>query len=381
MASSSTRSSSTQWPPALRFVPGALVAAGLAWDALAPADYWGDPMIAAACVVAGALFSLRHVLLVGAALTVGIIILSVRDGLTGHTAGYLELANTLFAVAIGIGVNRVIARYGHRLAVVRSVAEAAQRAVLPAPPERIGPLVFAACYRAAQTEALIGGDAYAVQQTPHGTRLLIADVRGKGLGAVRAVSVLLGAFREAAEQAPDLGALADRLEHSLQRELADAEEELRLEGFITALLGEITPDAGLLRLLNCGHPAAYLFDGAAVRTLEAGEPGLPLGMGGLGLTRPAADSWPFAPGETLLLLTDGVTEARNGAGTFYDPATRLRDRGPFGRPQQVIDTLVGDVEEWTGGPRDDDMAVLAVTRSAERAHRGGSRATTPGGRP
>ncbi|GAA1267332.1 PP2C family protein-serine/threonine phosphatase [Kitasatospora nipponensis] len=356
---------STQWPWYVRLTPAVLVVAGLVWDALAPADYWGDPMLAAAAVVAGALLSLRYTLLIGAVIIVGVLALTVRDGTLGHVSGYLELANTLFAILIGIGVNRVVARHGKQLDVVRSVAEAAQRAVLPDPPQRIGELAVAACYRAAQTEALIGGDAYAVQRTPYGTRMLIADVRGKGLGAVGSVSVLLGAFREAAEQAADLAELADRLEHAVLREAPDLTEEYRMEGFITALLGEFAPAGDQVRLLNCGHPAAYLLPGdgcGRVRALEPREPGLPLGMSGLGLSRRGPDGWPLAPGDTLLLLTDGVTEARDGAGTFYDPRTRLTGRGPFIRPQDAIDTLIRDVEEWTGGPRDDDMAVLAVTR-------------------
>ncbi|MFI9269649.1 PP2C family protein-serine/threonine phosphatase [Kitasatospora sp. NPDC052896] len=356
---------STQWPRYVRFAPSVLIVAGLVWDALAPKDYWGDPMIAAACVTAGALLSLRHTVAVGTTIVVGILVLTFLDGSLGRPAGYLELGNTLFAALIGVGVNRVVARHGRHLAVMRSVAEAAQRAVLPTPPERIGPLAVAACYRAAQTEALIGGDAYAVQSSPHGTRMLIADVRGKGLGAVSVVSVLLGAFREAAEEAADLAELAGQLEHALVREAAQLEEEVRLEGFITALLGEFAPDSGRLRLLNCGHPPAYLCNGGGIRALAPHEPGLPLGMGAFGLPRPGPDGWPFAVGDTLLLVTDGVTEARNGSGTFYDPEHRLAGRGPFQHPREVIDVLIQDIEYWTGGPRDDDMAVLAVTRGPD----------------
>lgn len=355
---------STQWPRYVRLAPWLLVIGGLVWDSLATADYWGDPMMAAASVLAGALLPLRDTVAVGAAISAGVLVLTSRDGTLGTTAGWLELANTVFAALIGIWVNRVIARHGRRLAVVRSVAEAAQQAVLPAPPDRVGPLAVAACYRAAQTEALIGGDAYAVQETPFGVRLLIADVRGKGLRAVAAVSVLLGAFRENAERATDLPALADALEHSLARESAGSDEEVRTEGFITALLGEVDGLDGGLRLLNCGHPGPYRLpaDGGAVTLLPARDPGLPLGMGGLGVPRSGPDAWPFAPGDTLLLVTDGVTEARDGAGEFYDPAARLTPLGPFDRPQRLIDALVLDVERWTGGPRDDDMAVLAVAR-------------------
>jgi serine phosphatase RsbU (regulator of sigma subunit) len=288
----------------------------------------------------------------------------VKDGTAGGGVGHLELANTLFAALIGVGVNRVIARHGRHLDVVRMVAEAAQLAVLPAPPERIGPLAVAARYQAAQSEARIGGDAYAVQRSPYGVRLLIADVRGKGLGAVSAVSVLLGAFREAAEQEPELTGLAERLERAWLRAGEYLTEEHRLEGFITALLCEVTWDGGELRLLSCGHPAPYLCGDGEVRAIATGEPGLPLGMGGLGVARPAPVGVPFPVDSTVLLVTDGVTEARDRGGRFYDPAAQLAGRGPFGGPQELIDVLVREVERWAGGPRDDDMAVLAVTRRA-----------------
>ncbi|MFE1177451.1 PP2C family protein-serine/threonine phosphatase [Streptomyces sp. NPDC058773] len=354
-----------RWPRYVEFAPSVLVAGGLVWDAFSPADYWGDPMLTAASVMAGALFSLRHTLAIGIAIVGGVFALTVKDGTAGGLVGYLEIVNTLFAALMGVGVNRVVARHGRHLDVVRTVAEAAQRAVLPAPPERVGPLAIAARYQAAQSEARIGGDAYAVQRTPFGVRLLIADVRGKGLGAVSAVSVLLGAFREAAEEEPDLPTLADRMERALLRESENTSEEDRLEGFITALICEVLPGATALRLLNCGHPAPYLCHGDEVRALEAAEPGLPLGMGTLGVERTRPADRPFPVGSTLLLVTDGVTEARDRSGRFYDPAAQLADHGPFRGPQDVIDRLVRDVEHWTGGPRDDDMAVLALTRQPE----------------
>lgn len=356
------RPPSVRWPRYVRLAPAVLLAGGLLWDALSPQDYWGDPMLTAASVTAGALLTLRHTVMVGLVLVLGVFALTVKDGTAGDAVGHLELANTLFAALMGIGVNRVIARHGRHLDVVRMVAEAAQLAVLPAPPERIGPLAVAARYQAAQSEARIGGDAYAVQRTPYGVRLLIADVRGKGLGAVSAVSVLLGAFREAAEQEPELTGLAERLERSLLRAGEQLSQESRLEGFITALLGEVRPGSGELRLLNCGHPAPYLCRDGEVQALATGEPGLPLGLGGLAVARPEPVDVPFPVDSTVLLVTDGVTEARDRGGRFYDPAAQLASRGPFGGPQELIDVLVREVERWTGGPRDDDMAVLAVTR-------------------
>ncbi|MFG2841555.1 serine/threonine-protein phosphatase, partial [Kitasatospora sp. NPDC048296] len=86
-----------------------------------------------------------------------------------------------------------------------------QRAVLPEPPRNIGPLTVAAGYTAAQAEARIGGDFFAVQETPFGVRMIIGDVRGKGLAAVAAVSIAIGAFRQEAEYAPSLVTLGRRM--------------------------------------------------------------------------------------------------------------------------------------------------------------------------
>ncbi|MFJ2865844.1 PP2C family protein-serine/threonine phosphatase [Kitasatospora sp. NPDC087314] len=353
---------SAQWPLYVRLVPWLLIVGGLVWNSFEPDNYWGDPLLAAAAVLSGALLTLRYTLMVGAASVAGILVLAVREGSIGTQDGYLELVNTAFAALLGVWVNRVVDRHGRRLAQVRSVAEAAQRAVLPQPPARVGRLSIAACYRAAQTEALIGGDAYALQATPYGVRVLIADVRGKGLQAVGVVSVLLGAFREDAHRAPDLVALADELERAVVRERAQMTGEALLEGFITALLVEFPPGEDVVRTLDCGHPGPYLLGGPdAVRRLDAVDPGLPLGLGALGGARSEPESRPFPPGCTLLLVTDGVTEARDAAGEFYDPLLGLGPLGPFDGPEAVVDALVADVERWAGGPRDDDMAVLAVT--------------------
>ncbi|MET8955658.1 PP2C family protein-serine/threonine phosphatase [Streptomyces sp. NPDC004533] len=357
---------STRRPRYFSFIPSALFITGTVWNAYYPRDFWGDYLLGAAVMVAGALLSLRHTIAVGAALVSVDLALLIEVGYLGHVGGTFELTSAVFTALVGIGVNRVVARHERRLEAMRSVAAAAQRAVLPLPPTRLGPLTIAAVYKAAHIEALIGGDAYGVQDTPYGIRLLIADVRGKGLGAVGVVSVLLGTFREAADQAPSLVVLAERLERALVKDASWREEVIRTEGFVTALLGEITPGAHHVRLLNCGHPSPYLIEGDTVSSLDPAEPGLPLGLRDLGGPQAEPGEWPFPVGSTLLLVTDGVTEARDPSGAFYEAVTRLGGRGPFRRPDEVIEVLVRDVEHWTGGPRDDDMAILAITHCAGR---------------
>ena len=88
------------------------------------------------------------------------------------------------------------------------IAETAQRAVLRTMPTAIGSVGLAARYVSATAEALVGGDLYEVAATPYGVRVIVGDVRGKGLEAVQTAAAVLGAFRAAAFTEPDLGALS-----------------------------------------------------------------------------------------------------------------------------------------------------------------------------
>lgn len=94
------------------------------------------------------------------------------------------------------------------------VSEATRRVVLRPLPHRLGPLRVASLYMAAEGEAQIGGDLYAAARVEDSTRMIIGDVRGKGLTSISDASVLMGAFREAAHgssasRTPDTFAFED----------------------------------------------------------------------------------------------------------------------------------------------------------------------------
>ncbi|MFI2645614.1 PP2C family protein-serine/threonine phosphatase [Streptomyces sp. NPDC018610] len=337
-----------------------LLLGGAAADLFGPQPYMGLPLLTAAPLVACALMSFRAGLLVAVLACLLSVALDLHVG-RPMTALSVDLADVVFTGVLALAVNRVLARQEHRLAQARDVAEVAQRAVLPDPPRRAGPVTVAARYVAAHAEARIGGDLFAVRPTPFGVRAIIGDVRGKGLGAVSTVSLLVGAFCHDAEHATTLGELADRLDDALARR--DAGDTL--EDFTTGLLLQIPPDGRTAHVLNRGHPPPYLVDERAVSVLEPTTHALPLGLrlpGDAAGGRPAEDVFPLRPGASLLLVTDGVTEARDAHGTFYDPCVRLAP-GPYASPQRLVDTLVRDVFRWTGGRNQDDMAVLALTRS------------------
>lgn len=349
-----------------RWLPALLIAAGLVFTLATPARYTAAPFFSAAPLVAAPLSTLRTTAVTVVAALAGEVVDVAYQGPPDTHQSAAEVATVFVVAVLALGINRVVRMSDARLASVRDVSEAAQRAVLPTPPERIGGLAVAARYVAAQADARIGGDLYAVQDTPHGVRLIVGDVRGKGLEAVEAAVVVIGAFREAAEQEATLEAVAGRLERALQREGRRREGLDQFEGFTTALLAEIPPgEHTTLRLLNRGHPAPLLLapDGG-LREIPPTTPALPLGMSEVAGWPDRADEAFFPAGSVLLLFTDGLTEARDRRGTFYDPAARLRGRH-FPGPDVLLDELVADVAHHTGGAAADDMALLAVQRPME----------------
>ncbi|MFE6839219.1 PP2C family protein-serine/threonine phosphatase [Streptomyces sp. NPDC057705] len=350
----------------VRVLPGALIVLGLVFSLLTPPSFTGSPFFSAAPLVAAPLYTFLATVLTGLLASLAVFLLHLHNGTNGKVESLTELATVVTVSGLALLINRVVRRSGEQLASARGIAEAAQRAVLPKPAERIGGLHVSAWYEAAQADAFIGGDLYAVQDTPYGVRLAVGDVRGKGLGAVEAVAVVLGAFREAAETEPTLEALAQRLERALAREGTRRDGLDAVEGFTTCVLGEIPAGAGVLRLLNRGHPEPLLLHGnGELAVLAPAEPALPLGMGELGGWPDRVEEWAFPPGTTLLLYTDGLTEARDRAGDFYDPAARLRGR-IFPGPYALLSALSSDVRRHTGGGATDDMALLAVGRPEPR---------------
>ncbi|WFB11256.1 serine/threonine-protein phosphatase [Streptomyces sp. LX-29] len=354
--------------PTLTKVPWVLAAlvlvVGVLLNLFAPQPYTGLPLLAAAPLVAGAMLSFRSALAVVCVTCVVSVAVDIERGRPA-TPLLVDLAVVGTIGVLALAVNRLIARQGRDLALARDVAEAAQRAVLPDPPRVVGPLAVAAGYTAAHAEARIGGDLFAVQETPFGVRMIIGDVRGKGIAAVAAVAVAIGAFRQEAEHAPTVDTLGRRMDEAMARAAAQGGPVISTEGFTTAVLAEVSADGEVVSLVNRGHPPPYLaHDGRLVR-LDPTVPQLPLGVG-LGDIAPAdpvaADVVRLPPGASLLLVTDGVTEARDRRGTFYDPVASRRMRRRFRDPDALVDALTDDVGRWTEGEHEDDMAILVVTR-------------------
>jgi len=242
-----------------------------------------------------------------------------------------------------------------QLRLLTDVAEAAQATILRPVPGPVGRLAFAARYRSAAAAANVGGDFYDVLATPHGVRVLVGDVRGKGLDAVLLAAGVLGSFREVAFTAgPDLAAVARAVGDSTAR-LVGAED------FVTAVFIELGSD-GHGRLVRCGHPPPLIIGSRGVQPVGGTVEQPPLGL----VVRPVAEPLLLAAGERLLLFTDGLSEARDRSGCFFDvdaaAATLLG-----GDLDRALDRLLACVDEHTGHRLNDDLALLVIEHLPEPA--------------
>ncbi|MFG2191967.1 PP2C family protein-serine/threonine phosphatase [Streptomyces sp. NPDC048639] len=347
----------------VRLLPVLILIGGAAVDYFTSPEFSAAAFYSAAPMAGAPVLSLPALVLTGLAACGTDVVLLLHFDYLDSPGGRSELASVATVSAVAIVINRLLHRSDMRLRSARTIALAVQRAVLPQPPSRIGTLRIAARYEAAHSGARIGGDLYAVQDTPHGVRGIVGDVRGKGLEAVETLDVVLGAFREAAENERTIADLAARIERSLEREAARRVNLDDVEGFITAVLAEIPHRGGELRLFNRGHPAPLVLFEGEVRRAEPSRHELPLGLGGLSPGQPVIDTVAFPEGAALLLHTDGLTEARNREGAFFDPVAVLTGRA-FRDPDALLTALLADVLGHTGGRTSDDMALLAIERNS-----------------
>lgn len=278
-------------------------------------------------------------------------------------------------VSVG-GVLAVLAcavrvRGERRMLHMMDVAETTRRAVLRPIPPGWGGLDHAAVYLAADSEARVGGDFFDIQPGPSGTRLLLGDVQGKGLGAVEAASALLGTFREAAYHEALLRTVADRLEVRMRRHIGyrKAVGQDDHDRFATAVLVGF-PDVArdTVEFVNFGHEPPLVVAPDGVRTLPPGH-GLPLGLSELTSEQPLVLTAVLVPGETLLLVTDGVTEARDADGAFFpllDRVTSALTEDPRTvEPQHLVELVRDGTLRHCGGHLADDTTIFAVRRRGD----------------
>jgi Stage II sporulation protein E (SpoIIE) len=403
-----------------RWLEVTVVAAAIAAAAVCLAGAWPAPLelapllaVPPALAGVGATRIWRPLAYGAAALIAGVVIDALLKGGITVTTGSHQLAlaaigATAVVTALSLAGTKVGAEHkttqqaqqALQFVNVTSVAEAAQRAVLRQLPDTVGPLNVGVVYLAAAAEARVGGDLYEVVATSeHGIRMIIGDVRGKGLEAVEVAADIIGRFRELAHSVHTLDEIAYRLDAGLTRRWGKHEE------FVTALLAQVDPERGRLTILNCGHPPPILVSAAGeVTVLEVRAPAPPLGLITLGNDSGAKQAYAFEPNDQLLLYTDGVTEARDANREFYPLDERVAALAPQALPKPakmpkspraaarqlahsgptLLDLVRDDLLRHVGSPPHDDAAMLLIRAPAAwpggGASAGARRATAAVGR-
>ena len=286
-----------------------------------------------------------------------------------------------FAVGTGliIQVRRALLR---ELREARQVAGAAQSVLLRPLPPRIDGLNVAAAQLSADRGATIGGDLYEAVATEHGVRVVMGDVRGHGLAAIGTAAAVLGSFREAVHDEPELGGVLRRLDRALARELRERSRAEHpstgqepdspvAEEFVTVLLLEIGRD-GEVHALNCGHPWPYLMSGTVVEPLSCADPLPPLGPFPLPCDLSALPCGSLLPGETLVLHTDGAEDARDAQGRFFC-LPKVLSESVLEQPTALLGSIFTALLRHSGGTPVDDVALLALQNDRHHLRTSGAR--------
>jgi hypothetical protein len=261
-------------------------------------------------------------------------------------AGLVNIVGIMLATGIAAAVATIRQRQATRIAQLVRLAAVAQQAVLRPVGPQVGALAVAGRYISATAAADIGGDLYEALDTPYGVRIIIGDVRGKGLDAVRLASIVLGSYRHVAYERADLRTVVADLDRAVARSVGD-------EDFVTAALVE--ERGGTLTIVNCVHPAPLLLRRGQVISLEPPSPAPPLGF----MPEVKVRVERLEPGDRLLLFTDGLGEARRD-GEFFptaERAWRLLGHGTVGDGLASLETALVD---WVHGRLEDDIALVLL---------------------
>jgi len=238
------------------------------------------------------------------------------------------------------------------------LAHRVQQGLLPSrPPDLPGYELFD-YYEAARH---VGGDFFGyVPLADERLAIVLADVSGKGVSAALLMAALSADVRYCLASEPDVGAAVARINESFLRGGWD-------DRFATLVVAVLDPRRHVATLCNAGHLPGFLRTAAGeVGTVADGLGGLPLGMAG-----PAAQfqtcQVPFEPGATLVLFTDGISEALDHEQGCYgferlDAALRAGAGGAADAGRRIL----ADVARHTAGePQSDDICLICITRAAE----------------
>jgi len=203
------------------------------------------------------------------------------------------------------------------------------------------------------------GDFFDVVTLPEGRwGLLIADVADKGVGAALFMALCWGLIRTYLARTPTAPArVFEAVNRRLLRDTTAGE-------FVTVFLGVLDTATGRLTYANAGHCPALLTSAgrAPVRLRNTGAP-----LGVLENRTWEQHDRQLHPGDTLLLYTDGISEAQSANGEFFciEGLESVMQAAKDASAAELLEHVLRTVDAFSGGkqPTSDDIAVMALRRA------------------
>ncbi|GAA5037650.1 serine phosphatase RsbU (regulator of sigma subunit) [Thermocatellispora tengchongensis] len=233
----------------------------------------------------------------------------------------------------------------------REIARTLQRSLLPPHLPDIPGVELAARYDPADDDSQVGGDFYDLFQARDGRWcVILGDVCGKDAEAATVTALMRHTARAAAMTDPDPAHVAELLNRAV---LAHGTDRFCTLVYLT-LLPE--PDKAQVDLVVCGHPLPLCVD-ADGAVSEVGEPGMLIGV--LEELSPRPTRFTMGPGDTLVLFTDGLTEARRHGPMFGETMLPALLGHAARRPvRELADIVARAALDYQGGRLKDDIATL-----------------------
>jgi len=289
----------------------------------------------------------------------GMIVLSSRIHVRRFAEQDLELLTALGSVAAMRIRNLSLAEEAARRRALEKEMALAREIQLTLLPEHLPEIPGYSVFAANDASRAVSGDFYEFQGRDEGDEqvLVIADVSGKGMAA----SLLAASFDALLMGPIEVGDPSDLICAKVSRRLFMRTPP---ERYVTAFIAALDPATGRLSYTNAGHcPGLLVRADGAVQRLEAN--GMPLGL--FPVVEYERVEVTLAPGDLVLLYTDGITEAANPAGDEFglerlQAAVQKHAREPLVALAVAIETVVEVFADGT--PFGDDRTLVLLRREA-----------------
>jgi serine phosphatase RsbU (regulator of sigma subunit)/anti-sigma regulatory factor (Ser/Thr protein kinase) len=292
---------------------------------------------------------------------VGLLNLGPRLSEQDYSADDRGLLNTLatqaapaLRVAQLVQEQQAEVRARERLEQELRVARLIQHTLLPKELPALPGWQLAAYYQPARA---VGGDFYDFLYFEDGRLgLVIGDVTDKGVPAALVMATTRSILRAAAQGAVSPGTVLERTNDLLHPDIPP-------KMFVTCLYAILDPATGLLRYANAGHDLPYQRHGGGVSELRA--TGMPLGlMPGM---RYEENETILAPGDSVLLYSDGLVEAHNRERDMFGFPHLMELIGGHSGGKALIDFLLEQLTTFTGQgwEQEDDVTLVTLQRTGD----------------